>query len=95
MKLYSISLTITDLEDNRQIVSVQAPRLNGKQIVELAHLTTAGILIEPEPEIATVPKHDARPGAKHRKAKVRNPFRSRNPEITTPPGFDSADMDEV
>lgn len=55
MKLYNISLTITDEDNNEQLVALRAPHLNGKQMVDLTSMVTAGVILEPEPEIVTVP----------------------------------------
>ncbi len=56
MKQYSISLTITDEDTNKQLVSLQVPHLTAKQIAELNGLAVSTILPEPEPEILTIPK---------------------------------------
>ena len=55
MKLYNINLTVTDEDNNEQLVSLRAPHLTGLQVKELANVTLGGILREPEPEIAITP----------------------------------------
>ncbi len=62
MKLYNISLTITDEDNNEQLVSLRAPHLTGLQISDLITMVTGGIMVEPEPEIVLVSK----PKKKHR-----------------------------
>jgi hypothetical protein len=92
MKHYSISLTITDLDDNKQLISVQAPQLTGQQIFELTTLALAGVLIEPDPPVLTTTKPEKpRPVRKH---KIRNLLARKDSDVPEiPPNFDPKDVE--